>query len=759
MEHGWMALTAGSYHSVIGIDHYWSVKVLTAHGEIKDLVTVAGVGGYEGAAGFDGVCYGGWRQDQLLDRFAKLFSLLKSCINSKSLKQGKQIHQKIITLGLQNNISLCKNLISLYFSCHYYNTPKLVFKNIENPLDISLWNGLIAAYTKNYMYIEALEVFDMLLEYPYLKPDSFTYPSVLKACGRLGRVSDGKIMHTQLIKSGLVFDIVVASSLLDLYAKCNFFRNAIQLFDEMPKRDVACWNTVISCYYHDGKAEKALEFYGEMRESGFEPNSVTLTVTIASCARLLDLERGKEIHRELVENGFVLDGFVSSALVDMYGKCGCLEMAKVVFEQMPRKTVVAWNSLIAGYSLKGDSKECMEHFRRMNMEGIKPTLITLSSMVMACSKSEQLRYGKFIHGYMMRNGMEGDIFVGSALIDLYFKCGRVQSAENVFGMMPKDNVVCWNIMVSGYVMVGHYFEALDIYDDMKVASVKPDGVTFTSILSACSQLTALEKGKEIHNCIAKSGLEANEIVMGALLDMYAKCGAVNEALDVFRKLPHKDLVSWTSMINAYGSHGQALEALELFGKMQQSDIKPDEVTFLAVLSACSHAGLIDEGYYYFNQMITNYHIKPSIEHYSCLIDLLGRAKRLKEAYNILQNNPEIREDASLLSTLFSACCLHKDLELGEEIGKLLVEKDPDDSSTHIALSNMYASSKNWDVVRKVRLKMKELGLKKNPGCSWIIGKRIQPFILEDRSHPKSEMLQECLKILYSHMEKDNKLPS
>ncbi|BBN67944.1 Pentatricopeptide repeat superfamily protein [Prunus dulcis] len=293
---------------------------------------------------------------------------------------------------------------------------------------------------------------------------------------------------------------------------------------------------------------------------------------------------------------------------------------------------------------------------------------------------------------------------------------------------------------------------------MKEAGVRPNAITVTSILSACSQLAALEKGKEIHRTVIDSEFETNEIMMGALLDMYAKCGAVDEALNVFNRLPDRDLVSWTSMITAYGSHGQALEALKLFGEMQQSNAKPDGVTLLAVLSACSHVGLVDEGCHYFNQMITNYGIKPRIEHYSCLIDLLGRAGRLNEAYEILQRTSEIREDVDLLSTLFSACHLHRDLDLGVKIARLLIEKNPDDHSTYIMLSNTYASVKKWDEVKKVRLKMKELGLRKNPGCSWIeINKKIHPFFVGDKSHPQSEMVCECLTFLASHMERDELL--
>lgn len=687
--------------------------------------------------------------------YTKLLALLRVSYNSRSLKQCKLIHQKVITLGLQNNIALCKDLIKLYFSCQFFESAKLVFQSVQNPLDVSLWNGLMAAYTKNFLFTEALELFEKLFHHPYLHPDSYTYPSVLKACGGLGRGDYGQMAHTHVIKSGNLVDVVVGSSIVGMYAKCDMFGSAMQLFDEMPERDVACWNSVISCYYHSGQCEKALELFEEMKGLGFEPDSVTVTTAIASCARLLDLERGKRIHNELSKRGFVLDGFVSAALVDMYGKCGCLEMAVEVFGIMPTKSLVAWNSIIAGYSLVGDSNSCIELFLRMIEEGVKPTSTTLSSLLMACSRSANLQFGMFLHGYTIRNSVEADIYVSNSLIELYFKCGSVASAENVFKKMPRSNVVAWNLMIAGYVSSGSYFEALSIFNDMEEADVKPDAFTYTTILTACSRLAALEQGKEIHKCIVESKLEFNEIVMGALLDMYAKCGAVHEALHVFKELPNKDHVSWTSMITAYGTHGQAVDALNLFKEMQQSNSKPDRVTFLAVMSACSHAGLVDEGLNYFDLMVKDYDIKPTFEDYSCLIDLLGRAGRLHEAYGIVQRIPRIRDDVGLLSTLFSACRLHGKTELGEEIARLLIEKDPDDPSTYIVLANMYASVKRWDESRKVRLKMKELGLKKNPGCSWIeVGKRIQPFFVEDNSHPEAELVDDCLVCLSVHMAKD-----
>ncbi|XAR60289.1 hypothetical protein NMG60_11033596 [Bertholletia excelsa] len=686
---------------------------------------------------------------------AKLVALLRSCIHSKALKPGLLIHQKVITLGLENNIAICKTLIKFYFSCQLFESAKLVFQSIPRPVDISLWNGLIAGYTNSFMFTEALELFERLFHFPYLKPDSYTYPSVLKACGGLGRANCGETVHSHVIKSGALTDVVVTSSIVGMYAKCGMFDSALRLFDEMPERDVACWNTIISCYYQNGKYEKALQLFEKMKASGFHSDSVTITTAISSCARLLDLEKGKQIHNELVTNGGVLDGFISAALVDMYGKCGCLDLAVKVFEAIPVKSLVSWNSIIAGYSLICDSYSCIELFRRMKEEEVQPNSTTISSLLMACSRSANLRLGKFIHGYIMRNNLEADIFVNSSLLDLYLRCGSFVLAESVFRKTPRTNVVAWNVMISGYVSTGSYFEAFRIFRDMEEAGIKPNAITFTTILTACSQLAALERGRDIHKRVIESKLENDEIVMGALLDMYSKCGAVEEALCVFNQLPERDLVSWTSMITAYGNHGQALEAFNLFRKMEKSNVKPDRVTFLAVISACSHAGLVDEGCYYFSSMINNYGLEPTVEDYSCLVDLLGRAGRLHDAYGILQSMPSIRNDVGLLSTLFSACRLHGELELGKEIARTLVTQDPDDHSTYVTLAKMYASDKRWDEARKVRLKMRQLGLKKNPGCSWIeVDKRIQPFFTEDKSYPEAEQVFDCLSNLAIHMEKD-----
>ncbi|CAH8359797.1 unnamed protein product [Eruca vesicaria subsp. sativa] len=509
------------------------------------------------------------------------------------------------------------------------------------------------------------------------------------------------MIHTVVVKSGHVCDVVVASSLVGMYAKFNLFGSSVQVFDEMPERDVVSYNAVISCFYQCWEAGKALEL-----------------LAISACSRLLGLERGKEIHRKYVKRGFESDEYVSSALVDMYGKCGYLEMAREVFEHMTGKSLVAWNSMIRGFVGRGDSKSCIELLSRMVIEGTRPSQTTLTSILMACSRSSGIQHGKFVHGYVITSFVDADDFMNCSLIDLYFKCGEVKVAETIFAKTQKVVVESWNVMISGYVSVGDLFKAIEVYDQMVSVGVKPDVVTFTSILSACSQLDLLEKGKRIHLSISESRLETDELLMGALLGMYSKCGDVKEASRIFKSIPKKDVVSWIVMISAYGSHGQPREAIHHFDEMQKVGVKPDGVTFLAILSACGHAGFIDEGIKFFSQMRSKHGIKPSIEHYSCLIDILGRAGRLLEAYDILQQESETRDNAEL-------------------------------SSLHAACTGII----HWDAARKVKLKMKEVGLKKQPGCSWIeINEQVCHFFAEDRSHPQAENVNECLALLNGHIE-------
>ncbi|CAN6479479.1 unnamed protein product [Victoria cruziana] len=687
----------------------------------------------------------------------RLSLLLTDCISRKSLQHGKLLHKHIIASGLQQDIFLCKKLINLYISLDYIQSAKLVFKNIEYPLDITLWNSLLAAYSRNHLYRETRLLFEELQGSSSIKPDGYTFPSVLKAFGALGCVEDGRKVHAWVIKGGF-WDVVVASALVGMYAKCSLFLEACQVFDEMPAKDVASWNTVMSCYYQDGQYQKAVDLFDQMRPAGFMPDSVTYTTFFSSCARLSALEKGITVHESLSRSGYEMDVFVNSSLVEMYARCGSLAMAWKIFESIPNKTSVTWNSMLSGYAISGDFISSIRLFLSMSAGGVKPTSTTLCILLSLCSKLGKLQFGKFIHGYVIRNKVETDIFTDTALLDLYLRCGALHYAEHVFGITTKMNCVSWNVMISGLVSRGCYDEALKIFHDMRNSCVKPDAITFASILPACAQSSTLQLGKEMHQFIVDNRLENEEVVAAALVDMYAKCGAVDDARNIFDRMLKRDIVSWTTMITAYGSHGNASEAIYLFQQMEKSDTKPDGVAFLALLSACSHGGLVDEGHHYFDQMRVRYGIDPTLEHYSCVIDLLGRSGRVLDAYEILRQMP-VKADVGLLGALFSACSQHGKVELGERVAELLLEKDPDDASTYIVLSNMYAAAGKWENVRKVRWKMKERGLRKSPGCSWIeINKITHAFFVEDKSHPQAATIYEALHSLLLQMKREGYAP-
>ncbi|KAF3796346.1 Pentatricopeptide repeat-containing protein [Nymphaea thermarum] len=601
----------------------------------------------------------------------RLSLLLTDCISKRSLRHGKLLHKHIVSSGLQQDISLCKKLINFYISLDCLQSARLVFKNIECPLDIALWNSLLAAYSRNHLYRETQLLFEELRSFSCVKPDGYTVPSVLKAFGALRCVQDGRKLHGWVIKA---------------------------------------------------------------------------------------LEKGRMVHESLIRSGYEMDVFVNSSLVDMYARCGSLVMARKIFDLVPNKTVVTWNSMISGYAITGDFIYSIHLFLNMNAEGVKPTSTTLCILLSLCSKLGNLQFGKFMHGYIIRNKVETDIFTDTALLDLYLRCGALQYAEDIFETITKMNCVSWNVMISGLVSRGCYDEALKIFNDMRNSGVKPDAITFASTLQACSQLSALQLGKEMHQYIVENKLEKEEVVAAALVNMYAKCGAVNDAHNVFDRMSKRDIVSWTTMITAYGSHGNTLEAIYLFQQMEKSETKPDGVAFLALLSACSHGGLVDEGHHYFDQMRVCYGIDPTLEHYSCVIDLLGRAGRVHEAYDILRHMP-IKADVGLLGALFSACSQHGKVELGEKVAELLLEKDPDDASTYIVLSNLYAAAGKWENVRKVRWKMRERGLRKSPGCSWIeVDKRTHTFFVEDKSHPQAETIYETLDSLLLQMKREGYAP-
>eukprot|EP01018_Ginkgo_biloba_P030327 Gb_08618 [translate_table: standard] len=676
-------------------------------------------------------------------------SLLQACANMKALREGKLVHARMLITGTELDVFLGTILVSMYAKCGSFVDAQLVFYKIPKP-NVFSWNALIRGYIMHGCCEQVLTLYHQMQSVG-IQPDNFTFPFVLKACADVADLQQGKDIHDYIIRSGFESDVYVQNCLLAMYAKCGSIDRARQVFNKMSQRDVVSWNTMIAAYTQNGNCEQALKLFANMHLVGVRCDSVTIASVLPACAQLVALEQGKNIHDYIIKSGFESDVYVGSALVDMYAKCGSLEIARQLFDRMSRKNAVSWNAMSTGYAQSGRASEAMELFRQMLMEYVKPNSGTVASILSASAHLIALQLGKEMHGYATKNGFESDVFVGTALIDMYAKYNCLESASKLFDKLFERNVVSWNAMIAGYVQKKHPNEALKYFRQMQQEDVTPNAVTIAIILSACACLAALQLGKEIHDYIIRTGLQSIIFVANALIDMYAKCGSIEVAGYVFDQMSVRDVVSWNAMIMGYGIHGYGQDALTHFEQMQQAGIKPDHITFIGVLSACSHAGLVNEGWRYFDCMRQDYHITPTAEHYACMVDLLGRAGQLDEAHDFIKRMP-LDPVADVWGALLGACRNHCNIDLGEHVAECLFELEPENTANYVLLSNIYAEAGKWDDVAKVRTMMKEKGLMKRPGCSWIKVKNMDhAFYVGDRSHPQSEKIYAMLETLAVQM--------
>ncbi|CAA2934800.1 pentatricopeptide repeat-containing At2g34400 [Olea europaea subsp. europaea] len=501
------------------------------------------------------------------------------------------------------------------------------------------------------------------------------------------------------------------------------------------------------------KFNLALEYYGKMKSLGVKPDNFTYPFVFISCGNLLALKMGRLTHCEVVKNGLFADFHVVHSLMTMYSRCGQVGFARKLFDEMDERDMVSWNSMISGYSRMGFAREAVELFAEMREKGWKPGEMTLVSVLGACCDLGDLNLGRWIEEYVMVKGMELNTYIGSALIDMYGKCGDLLSARRVFDGMRKKDVITWNAMITGYAQNGLSDEAISLFNAMKEAGTDPNEVTLIEVLSACASIGALEFGKWIDEYASKRGFQNDVYVATALVDMYAKCGNLDSAFRVFENLPRKNEVSWNAMISALAFHGRAEEALSLFQRMSQEGgtARPNDITFVGLLSACVHVGLVDEGRRLFDLMSSSFGLVPKIEHYSCMVDLLSRAGRVYEAWDFIQKMPE-KPDEILLGALLGACHKLKNVDIGERVMHLLLEIEPSNSGNYVISSRIYANMRRWDDSARMRVLMKQKGVVKTPGCSWIdLDGQLREFHAGDLVFQDAQDIYRVLGVLYDDM--------
>ncbi|KAK9088203.1 hypothetical protein Scep_027285 [Stephania cephalantha] len=562
--------------------------------------------------------------------------------------------------------------------------------------------------------------------------------SLLKQCTSIESI---KQVHSQMLIHSLQNHNQILSKLIDL----NDFSYSSLLFSHIPIPNDFSYNVMIR-----GLTKKwhnftlTLQFYHQMKLFGLKPNNFTYPFVLISCANLPSFYHGIRAHSSVLQRGLRSDPHVAHSLITMYARCGDSGGARDVFDEITERDVVSWNAMISGYLKMGCAAEAVVLFRRMRVAGFEPDEMTLVSVLAACADVGDLSMGKWIEGFVVEGGIEMNSFLGSALIDMYGKCGNLESARRVFDGMSKRELVIWNAMITGQItrtfhlqfyydyasihlqLIFHWFsqngasdEAIKLFHGMIEEGVTPDKITLVGALSACASIGALDLGKWIDSYASQRGMNHDIFVGTSLMDMYAKCGGLDDALKIFEDLPQKNIVSWNTIISALAAHGRANDALSSIKRMVEEDktVQPNDITFVGVLSACVHAGLVDEGYRWFNLM-SSFGLTPKIEHYSCMVDLLARAGRLMEALEFIRKMPE-EPDAITLGALLAACRNFGNMDVGEQVMHLLLDLEPSNSGNYVISSKIYAKSKKWDDSARMRRLMRERGVSKTPGCSWV----------------------------------------
>lgn len=499
----------------------------------------------------------------------------------------------------------------------------------------------------------------------------------------------------------------------------------------------------------------SIVFFTKMLENRVFPNKHTFPLLLKAFSKA-KAGNPLQVFAQVVKFGFGSDHFVQNSLVSTFAVCGYIELSRKVFVEMQHKDLVSYTALIDGFTRNGRPAEALELFLEMKRTDVRVDEGTIVSALCAVGMLRCAWFGRWLHGfYIVPGRVPRDVYIGSALVDMYSKCGFCEDASEVFAEMPCKNLVSWTAMIAGYVNCERFKNALTAFEDMLASGVKPNQATLTSVLTACTKLGALEQGRQLEKYIDSQGLKVNMALGSALIDLYAKCGCINEALLLFRKIPVKDVYIWTSIINGLAMHGEAEKCLNLFREMLSNGVKPNGVTFIGVLSACSHGGLVDEGQNLFALMDSVYGIQPTVDHYGCMVDLLGRAGRLEEAVELIAGMP-MEPTPGVWGALFGACMIHKEYGLGEWVGNLLIRIQPHHSGRYTLLANLHSMSHNWKAVAQVRKKMKDNGVEKTRGCSWIeVEGVIHEFIAFDRSHTQSESVYLVLDSLVSQLEPEN----
>lgn len=695
---------------------------------------------------------------QLSPLSREFFTELLGYTQLKNLQKGRALHALIIKSASRSCIFLANSLVNFYAKCGHLSKAKLVFDNIRNK-DVVSWNCLINGYSQQGQSGSSLvmELFRRMIA-ENTTPNGHTFAGVFTAASNLLDFCGGQQAHTVAIKTASFYDVFVGSSLLNMYCKTGLVSDARKLFDRMPERNPVSWATMISGYATQELAEEALKLFKSMRRESESENEFVFTSVLSALTIPEFVDIGKQVHSLATKNGLLSIISVGNALVTMYAKCGSLDDALKTFYLSGNKNSITWSAMITGYAQSGDSYKALKLFHNMHHSGIVPSEFTLVGVINACSDLGTIIEGKQMHSYSLKLGYESHMYVLTALVDMYAKCGNIADARKGFDCLQQPDIVLWTSIITGYAQNGDSEGALNLYCRMQMEGIIPNELTMASVLRACSSLAALDQGMQIHGRIIKYGFSLEVPIGSALSAMYAKCGSLDDGYLVFRRMPTRDVISWNAMISGLSQNGHGNKALQLFEEMCLEGTKPDHVTFVNLLSACSHMGLVERGWNYFKMMFDKFGIVPTVEHYACMVDILSRAGKLNEAKEFIES-AKIDHGLCLWRILLGACRNYRNYDLGANAGEKLMELGSPESSAYVLLSSIYTALGKWEDVERVRRMMKVRGVTKEPGCSWIeLKSLVHVFVVGDQMHPQIDEIRSELRLLTKLMKDEGYRP-
>ncbi|KAK9069180.1 hypothetical protein SSX86_013296 [Deinandra increscens subsp. villosa] len=505
------------------------------------------------------------------------------------------------------------------------------------------------------------------------------------------------------------------------------------------------YNTQLRDLTKHGNYQECLTLYRQMLRSTATPNAFTFPVVLKSSAFLSLPISGKQLHSHVIKTGCHSEPFVQTALISFYGKCSLVKDARQLFDESPhsQKLTVCYNALISGYTRNDQFVSGYKLFARMRFMRIPVDAVTMLGLIPGCS-GDILKIGESLHGFVAKCGLDNDFCVANCLLTMYVRCGSKELARKFFDCMPIKELATWNAMISGYAQNGYATEALELYRELESSGLDPNPITLVGVLSSCAHLGARKIGVDIEKKVQNSSFKHNIFLNNALINMYARCGDLRKAQEIFDNMLEKNLVSWTAIIGGYGMHGEGETAVHLFNEMIRSNIRPDGTVFVSVLSACSHAGLTDTGLDYFDSMKMKFGLNPGPEHYSCVVDLLGRAGRLDDAQKIIKTMP-MEPDGAIWGALLGACKIHKNVDLAEVAFDRVIKLEPTNIGYYVLLSNLYTEVNNTEGILRIRVMMREKGLRKDPGYSYVEHKgTTHLFVAGDHNHPQTDEIYAML---------------